>query len=83
MSSGVKVHYRGCKTMLEQLAFNRKDAANALGISLRTLDYLLASGELRGRRVGRRVVIPRVTLEAFLKRDHPTNPDKVDQSDDR
>jgi excisionase family DNA binding protein len=60
--------------MPEPLALSRKDAAIALGVSLRTLDYLLASGELRGRRIGRRIVIPKVTLEAFLRRDHPTFP---------
>jgi excisionase family DNA binding protein len=43
--------------MQEQLALSRKDAAIALGVSLRTLDSLLASGELRGRRIGRRIVI--------------------------
>jgi excisionase family DNA binding protein len=62
--------------MQEQLALSRKDAAIALGVSLRTLDSLLASGELRGRRIGRRIVIPKVTLEAFLRRDHPTSPTK-------
>ena len=67
--------------MQVQLALSRKDAAIALGVSLRTLDYLLASGELRGRRIGRRIVIPKVTLEAFLRRDHPTFPTKKSGSD--
>jgi excisionase family DNA binding protein len=58
--------------MQEQIALSRKDAASALGVSLRTVDYLLASGELRGRRIGRRIVIPKATLEAFLRRDHAT-----------
>jgi excisionase family DNA binding protein len=67
--------------MQEQLALSRKDAAIALGVSLRTLDYLLASGELRGRRIGRRIVIPKVALEAFLRYDHPTMPKKVSSGD--
>jgi excisionase family DNA binding protein len=67
--------------MQEQLALSRKDAAIALGVSLRTLDYLLASGELRGRRIGRRIVIPKVALEAFLRHDHPTMPKKVSSGD--
>jgi excisionase family DNA binding protein len=68
--------------MQEQLALSRKDAAVALGVSLRTLDYLLASGELRGRRIGRRIVIPKVTLEAFLRHDHPTTPTKESGTDE-
>jgi excisionase family DNA binding protein len=68
--------------MQEPLALSRKDAAIALGVSLRTLDYLLASGELRGRRIGRRIVIPKVTLEAFLRRDHRTFPTNESGNDE-
>ncbi len=53
----------------ETLAFTRREAADALRISLRTLDYLLAQGKLRGRRIGRRVVIPRAELERFAAKD--------------
>ena len=61
------------KEMLaERLAVGRIEAARLLSISLRTLDSLLARGELRGRRVGRRVLFPVEELERFLKRDHPT-----------
>ena len=67
--------------MQEPLALSRRDAAIALGVSVRTLDYLLSSGELRGRRIGRRIVIPKVTLEAFLRRDHPTFPTKESGND--
>ena len=56
----------------EKLAVNRFEAARLLSISLRTLDTLLAYGQLRGRRVGRRVLFPVEELERFLKRDHPT-----------
>ena len=55
---------------VEKLTVNRFEAAEMLSISLRTLDYLLACGELRARRVGRRVLIPREELQRFLRRDH-------------
>jgi excisionase family DNA binding protein len=53
----------------ETLAFNRREAADALRISLRTLDYLLAEGKLRGRRIGRRIVIPITEVEKLLFQD--------------
>lgn len=56
---------------LEQMAFSRREAADALRVSLRTLDYLLSQGKLRGRRIGRRVVIPRAEIEKLLRQDTP------------
>ena len=53
------------------LAFSRQEAAEALRISLRTLDYLLSQRKLRGRRIGRRVVIPRSEVEKLLRQDTP------------
>jgi excisionase family DNA binding protein len=51
---------------------SRKDAARALGISIRTLDTLILQGELRARRVGRRVLVETIELEKFARRDHRT-----------
>jgi excisionase family DNA binding protein len=53
------------------LAFSRQEAAEALRVSLRTLDYLLSQRKLRGRRIGRRVVIPRSEVEKLLRQDTP------------
>jgi excisionase family DNA binding protein len=50
---------------------SRRDAARALGISIRTLDNLIRQGEIRARRVGRRVLLEKTQLEAFSRRDHP------------
>ena len=47
------------------------EAADALRVSLRTVDYLLAQGTLRGRRIGRRVVIPKSEIDRLLRRDTP------------
>jgi excisionase family DNA binding protein len=55
----------------EILAFSRREAADALRVSLRTLDYLLAQGKVRGRRIGRRVVIPKAEVEKLLRQDTP------------
>jgi len=55
---------------MEALLISRREAAIALGVCLRTLDYLIARGELAARRVGRRVLIPRTALEQFSRRDH-------------
>ncbi len=52
---------------VETIAFNRRETADALRVSLRTVDYLLAQGKLRGTRIGRRVVIPRTEVEDLLR----------------
>ena len=57
---------------MDSLLVSRKDAAAALGICLRTLDYLILSKELMPRRIGRRVMFERSALERFARRDHPS-----------
>ena len=52
---------------------SRRDAARALGISVRTLDSLILQGELRARRIGRRVLVEKSELEKFARRDHKTH----------
>jgi len=56
---------------LEPLAVGRVQASKLIGVSLRTLDTMLALGELRGRRIGRRVVFTIDELRRFLAKDHP------------
>ena len=51
---------------------SRRDSARALGISIRTLDNLILEGELRARRIGRRVLLEKRELERFARRDHKT-----------
>lgn len=55
---------------MEQILFERAEAAKILNISVRLVDYYVASGELAPRRLGRRVLIARSELERFAKRDH-------------
>jgi excisionase family DNA binding protein len=69
--------------MTDPILISKRDAAKALSISLRTLDYLIASKELAVRRVGRRCLIPRRLLEEFARRDHPTQANDHIASQDR
>ncbi len=56
---------------MEPLLLGRKEAAAALGICLRMLDYMIARGDVSVRRVGRRVLIPRAELEKFVTTREP------------
>lgn len=51
--------------MSDQLLLSRHDAAVALGVSIRMVDYLISRGELRSRSIGRRKMVARVELERF------------------
>jgi excisionase family DNA binding protein len=50
----------------QPLLISRREAATLLGLSLRTLDYLIARKELCVRKVGRRVLLPRRAVEKFV-----------------
>ena len=50
-----------------QLLFTRKHAAHILALSLRKVDYLIAEGTLKVRRVNGSVRIHIDTLKAFAK----------------
>jgi excisionase family DNA binding protein len=56
---------------VEKLLFSRRDAAVALSLSVRSIDYLISNGELSTRRVGRKILIPAVEIRRFARRDHP------------
>ncbi len=56
----------------EALAMSKVEAAQMLGVSVRTVDRLSALKELPVRRLGRRVLIPRNSLQTLLRTDHPT-----------
>ncbi len=58
---------------VEKLLFSKKEVARALGLSLRTIETLIARKELLVRRVGRRVLVPRTELERFSRHDHKTS----------
>lgn len=58
--------------MSERMAFSPAEAAEALGLSERKIRDLVARGELRARRIGTRVLIPREELQRLLRDDAVT-----------
>ena len=61
------------QAQIERIAFTKAEAAKALGLSLRTIDNLIAAKELTVRRIGRRVIIPSTSLQALIRGDHSTS----------
>jgi excisionase family DNA binding protein len=51
------------------LLFSKRQAADALGVSLRTLDKIIANGQLKVARIGTRVLIPKQALEMFARQE--------------
>ena len=56
----------------QKLLYSKREAAQLLSLSPRTIDNLIAAGELNPRRVGRRTLLELSELERFAKRDHST-----------
>jgi excisionase family DNA binding protein len=54
----------------EKILCSRRDAAHALSISVRSLDYLIERGDLPTRRIGRKVLIQFAALQRFARGDH-------------
>jgi hypothetical protein len=55
----------------QQLLSSRRDSAAQLSISVRAIDYLVASGQIKTRAIGRRRLIPRSELVRYSRKDHP------------
>jgi excisionase family DNA binding protein len=55
-----------------KMLLSKNEFADAVGISVRTADNLIACKEVSVRRIGRRVLIPISEVEKFAKRDHAT-----------
>ncbi len=51
---------------VEPLTYNPEVAAKRIGISRATLDRLIADGEIRARRAGRRVLVSEASIQEFL-----------------
>lgn len=54
----------------EKVLYTKREAAQLLSLSLRTIDYLIFSQQLPARRIGRRVLVHRDSIEQFARRDH-------------
>jgi hypothetical protein len=55
---------------IQKLLYDRKSAAWALSVSIRSLDYLIADGAFETRRIGRRVLIAAASLRKFAAANH-------------
>ena len=55
---------------VEKLLYDRKGAAQALSISVRSVDYFLSRRAFRTRRIGKKVLIPASELKRFAAADH-------------
>lgn len=53
-----------------KLLHSKREAAQMLDVSPRTVDNLIAFKELEVRRIGRRVLIPHSALLNFVRTDH-------------
>jgi excisionase family DNA binding protein len=51
----------------DKLLFGKREAAALLSIGVRTLDRLIASGRIRHKRVGKKILISRIEIEKFAK----------------
>ena len=69
---------------MEPLLLGTKEAARALGLSERSIFWLVSTGQLASRKVGKRRLIPRNAIEKFAQRDHGRiRPQKPETRDDR
>lgn len=56
---------------VEKLLYSRRDTAEALSLSIRSIDYLITTGRLPVRRVGGKILIPASAVRRFAREDHP------------
>lgn len=74
--AGVVYALMGCHPKTERklvrIAYSKAEAAEALGLSLRMIDNLIAAGELVSRKIRGRVLIPVSSLYALMRCDHKT-----------
>lgn len=56
---------------VEKLLYSRRDTAEALSLSIRSIDYLITTGRLPARRVGGKILIPTTAVRRFAREDHP------------
>ena len=56
---------------VEKLLYSRQNAAEALSLSVRSIDYLITTRRLPMRRVGGKVMIPAGAIRRFADSDHP------------
>jgi excisionase family DNA binding protein len=58
------------KDCIEKFLYTRNEAAHALGLSLRSIAYLIQQQRLATRRIGARVLIHKDELRRFARGHH-------------
>jgi hypothetical protein len=66
---------------MERIFHDKRSTAATLGISVRTLENLVAMREINPRRIGRRVLFEAREIERFARRDHRTKPQRKGNED--
>lgn len=66
---------------MDRIFHGKRETAATLGISVRTLENLVAMREITPRRIGRRVLFERREIERFARRDHRTQPARKGNDD--
>jgi len=61
---------------MEILLHSKRESARLIGLSERTVHTLIATRQLRVRRVGRRVLVPHTELVKFTRPDYRTRQKK-------
>jgi len=56
---------------MERLLLSKREAAEALGCSVRTVENMIARKQLASRRLGKRRLIPYAAVSQLSKRDTP------------
>ena len=56
---------------VEKLLYSRRATAEALSLSVRSVDYLITTGRLSMRRIGGKILIPASAVRRFAREDHP------------
>jgi excisionase family DNA binding protein len=54
---------------MEPIYYSRHDVARILGLSVRSVDHLLSTGQLRSSKLGRRRMVHRETIRIFAGRE--------------
>lgn len=68
---------------LEPLLITQAQAADLLGVSMRTVHNLSAANELPSRRIGRRRMIPYSALTQLIRRDARTRLEHMGSANDQ
>jgi len=55
---------------MQKLLYDRKTAAWSISVSTRSVDYLIANGELETRRIGRKILITAASLKRYAAANH-------------